>query len=373
MPTRSNARGPFSFLFSVILLLLQVAEMSYAARIKDLACLEGVRRNQLVGYGLVVGLQGTGDGKKARFTVQSMASMLERMGMTVGLKDINVDNVAAVMVTADLPPFARSGSRIDVLVSSIGDADSLYGGTLLMTPLRGADGGVYAVAQGALSIGGILSGGKAASVQKNFPTVGRVVQGALVEREVSANFAEDNTLNLILNMPDFTTAARMSEAINDALLSNSAQAVDPGRVSVTVPERYEGDLVGLVTLIEGLDVNRDMAARVVINERTGTVVIGDNVRLSTVAISHGNLSIEIKESPTVSQPMPFSSGETVVTPNTSISVTEERSKLFLVKSGSTIGELVKAMNALGVSPRDLITVFQAIKAAGALDAELEIM
>jgi len=346
---------------------------AHAVRIKDIAEIKGVRGNQLVGYGLVVGLDGTGDGKKSEFTIQSMARMLEKMGMAVDPDDIDVKNVAAVMITAELPPFARAGSRIDVLVSSIGDADNLQGGTLLFTPLKAADGKVYAVAQGPVSTGGFSAKGSGGSVQKNFPTVGRVAGGALVEKEVSSNFAQKKTISLALNSPDFTTASRVAQAINSALNSPLAQTPDAGTIEVKVPENYYGNIVGFVSMMESLDVTPDAVAKVVFNERTGTVVMGENVRISTVAIAHGNLSIQIKESSDVSQPLPFSQGETVVTPETDISIKEDKSLLFLVNSGVNIGEVVRALNALGVSPRDLISIFQALRVAGALQAKLEIM
>ena len=346
---------------------------AHAVRIKDITDIEGVRRNQLVGYGLVVGLDGTGDGKKAIFTIQSMASMLEKMGLTIDPKEIDVNNVAAAMVTADLPPFARAGSRIDVIVSSIGDANTLQGGTLILTPLKAADGRIYAVAQGPISIGGFSAGGAAGKVQKNFPTVGRVVNGALIEKEISYHFDQKSSFSLALHTPDFTTASRVAEAINAALYDRLAHTTDAGTIEVKVPDRHLGSIVELVTLIEGLDVTPDRSAKVVINERTGTVVMGENVRISTIAIAHGNLSIEVKEAEYVSQPLPLSQGETVVSPETEIAVREGQSQLFLMKSEVSIGKVVRALNALGVSPRDLITIFQAMKAAGSLQAELEIM
>lgn len=345
-----------------------------AVRIKDIADINGVRDNQLVGYGLVVGLDGTGDGKKSLFTVQSMVSMLEKMGISVNAADIAVSNVAAVMVTAELPPFAKSGGRIDVLVNSIGDAKNLQGGTLLMTPLKAANGQVYAVAQGPVNTGGFSAGGKGGLVQKNFPTVGRVIGGALVEREVALNLNARKKLTLSLRQPDFTTVTRMTDAINALFFDRVANAQDAGTVQVKVPMAYLGNIVGLVAMIEKLQVQPDITARVVINERTGTVVMGENVRISTIAIAHGNLSIMIKESPEVSQPLPFSKGgQTVVTPNTDLSVDEGGDQLVLMPSGASIGEVVGALNALGVSPRDLIAIFQAIKAAGALQADLEVI
>ncbi len=361
-------------IFVLILVILTLfGNYAHAVRIKNITNIEGVRKNQLVGYGLVVGLNGTGDSTKSKFTVQSMASMLEKMSITVKAEDIKVDNVAAVIITADLPPFARVGNRIDVLVSSIGDADNLQGGTLLFTPLKAADGKVYAVAQGPVSTGGFSVGGEGGKVQKNFPTVGRVVGGAMIEREIPFNFNQKRTLSFTLRNPDFTTASRVAEAINAALYEQVAKTPDAGTIQVRISEKYSGNIVGLVTLIEGLDVTPDTTSKIVINERTGTVVMGGNVRISTIAVAHGNLSIQIKESEDVSQPLPFSQGETVVTPETEILVEEEKSKLFLVEFGVTIAEVVRALNALGVSPRDLIAIFQAIKAAGALQAELEII
>jgi flagellar P-ring protein FlgI len=358
----------------VLFFLLVCPSWLGAVRIKDLADINGVRENQLVGYGLVVGLDGTGDGKKSLFTVQSMVSMLEKMGITINPNEIAVANVAAVMVTAALPPFAKSGNRIDVLVSSIGDAKNLQGGTLLMTPLKAANGRVYAVAQGPVSTGGFQATGAGAGVQKNFPTVGRVVGGALVEREVELDLNSRRDLTLSIHNPDFTTAMRMTEAINALFYDHIAAARDAGTVQVKVPMAYLGNIVGLVSMIEKLDVKPDMGAKVVINERTGTVVMGENVRISTIAIAHGNLSIVIKESPQVSQPLPFSEGgQTVVTPNTDLSVKEETRQLVLMEAGASIGDVVGALNALGVSPRDLIAIFQAIKAAGALQAELEVI
>jgi flagellar P-ring protein precursor FlgI len=348
---------------------------AFGVRIKDIADIKGVRQNQLVGYGLVVGLNGTGDSDNAVFTIQSMASMLEKMGVTVASEDIEVDNVAAVMVTTDLPAFVRSGSRIDVLVSSIGDAEDLQGGTLIFTPLKAADGQVYAVAQGPISTGGFVVGSDSGSgVQKNFPTVGRVVNGALIEKEIPNKFNQKQSLTLTLHSPDFTTSSRVARAINIALYDQIARSHDAGTIEVNVPGKYIGNVVALVTMIESLGVTPDTVSKVIINERTGTVIMGENVRISTVAIAHGNLSIEIKEDSNVSQPLPFSRrGETVVTPESQVQVQEGNNPIFLVNSGVSIAAVVKALNALGVSPRDLISIFQALKAAGALQAELEIM
>lgn len=355
--------------------MLYLAGTAHGVRIKDIAEIKGVRSNQLVGYGLVVGLNGTGDSNNSTFTNQSMASMLEKMGVTVLPEDIKVDNVAAVMVTTDLPAFARTGSRIDVLVNSIGDAENLQGGTLLFTPLKAANGQVYAVAQGPISTGGFEVGSASGSgVQKNFPTVGRVVNGALIEKEIPTSFNDKKSLTLTLHNPDFTTSSRVAAAINIAFYETIARTRDAGTIEVQVPENYLGNIVPMVTKIEKLGVTPDSVSKVVINERTGTVIMGENVRISTTAIAHGNLSIEIKEDQNVSQPLPFSrSGRTVVTPESDVTVEEGDNPIFVVESGVSIGEVVKALNALGVSPRDLIAIFQALKAAGALQAELEII
>lgn len=360
---------------TLALLASLVATSANAARIKDIANLRGVRQNQLVGYGLVVGLDGSGDGNKSLFTVQSLASMLERMGVTIDPDDLKVKNVAAVMMTADLPPFARTGSRIDVLVSSIGDAKNLQGGTLLLTPLKGADGKVYAVAQGPVSTGGFSYGkGTGTGVQKNFPTVGRIVGGALIEREIASNFNQHEDLTLALHAPDFTTATRVAQAINAAFGDALANAPDAGTTRVRVPDLYRGRSVELVALIENLGVTPDMISKVIINERTGTVIMGENVRIATIAIAHGNLSIQVNRQDNVSQPLPFApGGQTVVTSDREMLVEEGSNPLFLVESGVSIGEVVRALNVLGVSPRDLIAIFQALKAAGALQAELQII
>jgi flagellar P-ring protein precursor FlgI len=357
------------------MLVFGLADAPDAARIKDIAAFRGVRPNQLVGYGLVVGLAGTGDSSSTIFTLQSMSSMLEKMGVTVPADEIKVKNVAAVMVTAELPPFARSGSRLDALVNSIGDAKTLGGGTLLMTPLKGADGQVYAVAQGPVATGGFLIGASSGDkVAKNFPTVGRVVQGANVEREIPFDLNQKESLVLALNKPDFTTATRVAQAINAGMTENVARTQDSGTIDVAVPARYYGNIAQLIAAIEGLSVTPDSVSRVVINERTGTVIMGENVRIATVAIAHGNLSVEIKQNFNVSQPLPFSErGRTVVTPDTQTLVQEGRAPLQILPSGVSIGEVVRALNALGVSPRDLISILQALKAAGALQAELEII
>ena len=357
------------------LIVFGLTSVLHAARIKDIAVFRGVRPNQLVGYGLVVGLAGSGDSNTTQFTLQSMSSMLEKMGVTVNAEDIKVKNVAAVMVTAELPPFARSGSRLDALVNSIGDAKTLGGGTLVMTPLKGADGQVYAVAQGPVATGGFLIGaGTGDKVAKNFPTVGRVVQGASVEREIPFDLNQKDSLTLALNKPDFTTATRVAQAINAGMMEKVAYTQDSGTIHVSVPAGFAGNIVALIATVEGLSVTPDQVSRVVINERTGTVIMGENVRIATVAIAHGNLSVEIKQNFDVSQPMPFSNrGQTVVTPNAQTMVKEGRAPLQVLETGVSIGQVVRALNALGVTPRDLISILQALKAAGALQADLEII
>jgi flagellar P-ring protein precursor FlgI len=366
-------KRPGASIFLALALLLSMPGIPGAVRIKDIVDIRGVRSNQLVGYGVVVGLDGTGDDDKSELMNRGLSRMLDHLGVSVRPEEIDSDNAAAVVVTADLPPFARSGSRIDVTVSALGDAENLQGGTLVLTPLRAANGRIYAVAQGAVSTGGFAAGGAAGSVQKNFPTVGRIPGGALVEGEVDAGFGGDR-LVLALKRPDFTTAIRTADAINAALGANLARTPDPGTVEVRVPDNLRADPVRFVTRIEGISVTPDTAARVVINERTGTVVVGENVRISTVAVAHGNLSIQIRETAAVSQPPPFSeTGAAVVVPETEIGIQEEDDRLVLLESAATIGEVVRALNALGVTPRDLIAIFQAIKAAGALQADLEII
>lgn len=363
-----------------ILLLTSLFLISYAtcasgARIKDISSLKGVRSNQLVGYGLVVGLNGTGDGASTQFTTQSLVNMMERLGIHALPDKVKVDNVAAVMVTAKLPPFARKGSSLDVLVSSIGDADSLQGGTLVMTSLKGVDSNVYAIAQGPLLVGGFASSGAAGGgVSKNHTTVARIPGGALIEREIPFDLNALDTLTIALDHPDFTTALRVSEAINRQMGIIKAKPVDAGTITIDIPETYEGSHVSLVASLEQIQIEPDSQARIVLSERTGTVIMGEKVMISPVAIAHGNLSVEIKERKDVSQPEPFSEGETVTVPDTEVYVSEENNKLLIIDpEKADLGSVVKALNAIGVSPRDLITVFQAIKASGALQAELEII
>lgn len=355
-------------------LLLLIANSAYAVRIKDLASFEGVRENQLVGYGIVVGLNSTGDSDQAAVQIRSVVTMLERMGVTIGVNQIKVKNVAAVMVTTTLPPFAKQGNKLDVLVSSLGDAKSIAGGTLIMTPLKGADGQVYAVAQGSVLTNSFAFAGQGASAQKNFPTAGRIPAAALVEREIPNTLAGKSTLRLNLHQADSTTATRIAGAINDKFKSQVASNTDPGSVILAIPELYANRTVEFMASLESLDVIPDNVARVVLNERTGTIVMGEQVRISTVAVSHGNLSLVIKETPKVSQPAPLSkTGETKVVPNTEMKVEEEVKRLTVMPEGSSIGDVVRALNALGVTPRDLISILQAVKAAGALQADLTII
>jgi len=358
-------------IFLLIALLLPVS--AGAVRIKDLTDIEGVRANQLVGYGLVVGLNGTGDSKSTGFTIQSLLNMMERMGLTVEANTVQVDNVAAVMVTAELPAFARAGGRIDVAVSSVGDAANLAGGTLMMTPLKGADGQYYAVAQGPLVVGSLAFGGKAAKVQKNHPTSGRVPDGAIIEREIFNDFESRNVLNYRLKDADFTTLTRMTQVVNDYFGEPVARSIDAVAMTVEAPVSYQGRMADLVAEIEALDVVPDSAARIVVNEKTGTIVMGNDVRISTVAVSHGNLSLVIGESASVSQPNAFGKGDTVVVPKTTVKVSEEKGNLIVMSMGASIGDVASALNAIGASPRDLIAIFQAIKASGALHAELVVL
>ena len=345
---------------------------AYAVRIKELGNVNGIRDNQLIGYGLVVGLNGTGDKSNTLFTNQSLANMLENLGVKVDPRSTKINNVAAVMITANLPPFARIGSKIDATVSSLGDAKSIEGGILMLSQLRGVDGEVYAIAQGAVTVGGFLATGQGATIQKNHPTVGRVANGVAIEREIQYENLGSGLMTIALNEPDFTTARRVAERINESF-RGSAYAKDGGTINLTIPPDMIGNPVRFISMVENLDVKPDILARIVVDEKTGTIVIGENVRISTVAISHGNLSVQIKEEENVSQPLPLARGETVVTPETTMRVEEEKGRFYVVDGGITIKELVKALNATGISTRDIITILQTIKASGALHAELEVM
>ncbi len=366
----------FLSLLAITVLFAPFEQANAASRIKDIAEIEGVRENMLVGYGLVVGLNGTGDSlRNAPFTKQSLESMLERLGVNVRDANLNTRNVAAVMVTAYLPAFAAQGARIDVSISSLGDAKSLLGGTLLVTPLMGADGQVYAVGQGTIATGSVsASGASGSSVTKGVPTSGRIAAGAMIEREIPFKFASLDSVRFSLRNPDFSTASRMANAINKSLGARLANADNPGTVSVRKPANFTGDMAALVTRVENLMVEVDTPAKVVIDEVSGVIVMGENVRLSTVAIAQGNLTISVQESPQASQPNPLAGGETVVVPNSSVSVEEEIGKGFVnLKSGASLKSLVSGLNTLGVTPRDMISILQAIKAAGALQADIEVM
>lgn len=344
-----------------------------ASRLKDIVDIEGVRENQLVGYGLVVGLNGTGDSlRNSPFTRQSLEAMLERLGVNTRDQNLNTKNVAAVMVTANLPPFAAHGSRIDVSVSSLGDAKSLSGGMLLVTPLLGADGQVYAVGQGPVAAGGFAaSGDSGTSVIRNVPTIGRIPNGALIEREIGFDLANQNSLRLSLRNPDFTTARRISRVINAYMGMDIAEVSDPGTVHLYRPHNM--DMTNLISEIEGLVVEPDQQARVVIDEASGVIVMGENVRVSTVAIAQGNLTIQISEQPGVSQPAPFSEGQTAIVPQSGVEVLEDGTGLAVLNGGVPLQDLVDGLNALGVTPRDMIAILQALKAAGALQADIEVM
>jgi len=351
-----------------------VSTATGTSRIKDLANIEGIRQNQLIGYGLVVGLNGTGDTlNNTPFTRQSLQGMLERLGINIRGQQIRTGNVAAVMVTANLPPFATQGTRIDVTASALGDAKSLLGGTLLVTPLLGADGNVYAVAQGALVIGGFQAEGQAAKVVRGVPTVGLLSNGAIIEREIDFSLATLGHLRLALRNPDFTTAKRVAIAINDYMGSPIAEPLDPSTVQLTLPQKFPQNLVAMLTEIEQLQVEPDQAAKIVIDAADGVIVIGRDVRVSTVAVAQGNLTVTISETPQVSQPAPLSRGRTVVVPRTSVGVTEEGKKLAIVQEGVSLQQIVDGLNALGIGPRDLISILQAIKAAGAIQADIEVM
>ncbi len=347
---------------------------SATSRIKDLANIEGVRQNQLIGYGLVVGLNGTGDTlNNIPFTKQSLQAMLERLGVNIRGATIRTGNVAAVMVTANLPAFGTQGTRIDITVSALGDSKSLQGGTLLVTPLLGADGNVYAVAQGSVAIGGFSAEGDAAKVTKGVPTVGRISNGALIEREIDFALNRLGQLRMALRNPDFTTAKRIASAVNDFIGLPTAEPLDPSTVQLSIPPKYHGNVVELITEIEQLQVEPDLPAKIVIDERSGVIVMGRDVRVSMVAVAQGNLTVAITETPQVSQPAPFSRGQTRVVPRTQVGVTEDGKKLAMIRDGVSLQHVVDGLNALGIGPRDMISILQAIKASGAIQADIEVM
>jgi flagellar P-ring protein precursor FlgI len=368
-----GSKNRYFFVFVCVLLSLLCALTSAnAERIKDIASFEGVRDNQLIGYGLIVGLSGTGD--KGESTIKSVVNMLVRLGLTVNTNEISTKNIAAVIVTATLPPFAKPGMKLDALVSTIGDATNIQGGTLLLTPLTGPDGEVYALAQGPVSIGGFSAEGAGSVAQKNHLTAGKIPDGITIEQEIPFTLGNGIETRLFLHKADFVTANKMAEKINQSLNGNYAVPIDSASIRLTVPEEHKNNLVGLIARLETVNVQVDMPAKIIINERTGTVVIGETVKISPVAIAHGALTIEIKTRTQVSQPPPFApeSARTVTAPQSDIAVREQDAALVEV-SGVTLGEVIRALNTLGVTPRDLISILQALKASGALKAQLELI
>jgi flagellar P-ring protein precursor FlgI len=346
-----------------------------AIRIKDIAHVQGIRGQQIIGYGLVVGLNGTGDTQRSTFTLQSVSSMLKRFGINVPQADLRLRNVAAVMVTATVPGFTKQGSDVDVIVSSMGDATSLQGGTLLMTPLSGIDGVVYVMAQGPLSVGGMSVRANGNEIRRNHTAAGRIPGGGVVERTPEMAITKDSTISVVLMEPDFTTATRVADAVNGKLGERAARAEDGASISIRVPQsiRSEGRLVEFISSIEVLEVTPDVIAKVVINERTGTIVVGGTVSILSVAISHGGLNIEIESIPMVSQPAPFSQGQTVTTQLTAVYAGQDSSTVQAFDGTATVQDVAKTLNALKVTPRDIIAIFQALKRAGALNAELVII
>jgi flagellar P-ring protein precursor FlgI len=348
-------------------------ETKLELRLREVADLQGVRSNQLMGYGLVVGLKGTGDTTQAKFTAQTLSNLLGRQGVNIAPGNVQVKNVAAVMVTAELPAFVRPGQRIDVTVSSTGDSASLAGGTLIMAPLQGPDAQVYAVAQGSVLVGGFSAASGGSSSVKNHPTAGRIPDGGLVEREVPGVFNDRKVLRYSLQQEDFTTAVRVVHAINEELGEPAARALDARTVEVGIPPEFQGRPVDLVARLENLPIQLQNKARVVVNEKTGTVVMGAEVRIGAVSIVQGGLSIQVTANPEVSQPAPLSRGTTAVTTKTDVSVQEEKAKSLSIPPGTSVGRLAEMLNALGTTPRDMIAILQAIKEAGALNAELRIL
>ncbi len=356
--------------FSVISTAFAAGET--ATRIKDIAKVQGVRTNQLVGYGLVVGLAGTGDSNKSIYTIQSIVNMLKNFGIVITSSQLQAKNVAAVMVTAQLPAFVKQGDTIDVTASSMGDAKSIQGGILLQTPLKAANGQVYAVGQGPVSTGGFSVSSGGSSQQKNFPTVGLITNGAIVEKDVAVQLVNDGDIVLSLSQPDFTTASRICEAIQNRF-GNIASARDPGTVVVSVPKPFANEVVAFVASIEELTVLPDTIAKVIINERTGTIVMGANVTIDAVAVAQGGLTEKIGTTTDVVQPNPLSNGNTVVTQNTALDVKETQANLILLQPAANVGDVVNALNAVGATPRDIISILQAMKAAGALHADLSLI
>ena len=359
-------------LIIALLLTLGIAELGQCARLKDIADVEGVRGNQLLGYGIVVGLNGTGDGK-VDFTLKSMSNMLEKMGIRTDPILIKVKNVASVMVTSELPPFARPGSKVNITISSMGDAKSLQGGILLITPLKGADGNTYAVAQGPIDLGGFAVSEGGDSAQKNHPTVGTIPQGALVERAIPFDLFQSNKIRIVLRSPDFTTMTRVVAALNRRIGKPAAVAIDSAAVEVPIDPEARGNPVGLIAALEQVEIEQDLGARIIVNERTGTIIMGEKVTINKVALAHGNLNISIRTENQVVQPNALAGGQTAEVSNVDLNVGEEVQSLRIVGGEVTLGDLVKALNAIGATPRDLIAIFTALKAAGALNAELVVM
>ncbi len=374
MHSKGRYRSFLSYLVSFFLFVaLFTPESVCAARLKDIADIEGMRGNELIGFGLVVGLEGTGDKRGSTFTPQSVSNLLERMGVRVNAADLSLSNTASVMVTATLPPFARPGGKIDVTLSSLGDAKTLQGGVLIMTPLKGADGNVYAVAQGAVSLGGFIVESGGDTTQKNHPTVGLVPRGATVEKAIPFDIFASGQIRIVLRQPDFTTVTRVQAAINRFVGASRARAIDAASVLLPLDPNLGQSPVHLIARLQELEVEPDIPARVVVNERTGTIIIGENVQVSTVALAHGNLNITIRSETQVSQPNALAEGETAVVNNTDIEVTEEAGQLTVVRKSVNLGDVVSGLNSLGATPRDLIAIFQALKKSGALQAELVIM
>lgn len=349
-----------------------ISSTAYAARLKDIADVEGVRGNQLVGYGIVIGLNGTGDGK-IDFTNKSVSNMLEKLGIRIDPDEVKVKNVAAVVLTSTLPPFARPGSKIDVTLSSIGDAKSIQGGTLLMSSLKGADGNVYAVAQGPVSVGGFSVEGGGDTATKNHPTVGTIANGASVERAIPFDLFQSKRVRIVLREQDFTTMSNVVQQINNFLGRPVAVAEDGASVDIPLGPDHMKDPIGLLSRLEQLEVPTDIGAKIIVNERTGTVIMGESVRISKVALAHGNLSVTIRSETQISQPNALGQGQTAAVTNSDVNVGEEIRALQLVGGQVTLGEVVNGLNALGATPRDLISIFTALKRAGALQAELEVM
>lgn len=367
-------RTPKLLFASLLCFSLLPWHASASSRIKDLVSIEGVRDNQLIGYGIVVGLAGTGDRQQTVFSVQSLTNILQRMGVTVPPAAIIVRNTASVLVTATLPAFAQPGSKVDVDVAAIGDSTNLQGGLLVLTSLRAANGHVFAVAQGSVVTGGFVAGRGGNSQTVNHPTVGRIVDGAIVE-QAPPSIEPTNSMNLQLRRPDFVTASRMAEIINKKFGAGdvTAQAINSGLVAVQVPHSFQGKTVDFVAAIENTEMDADRSAKIAINERTGTIVLGGDLHIATASILQGNLSVEIQTTYAVSQPAPFSQGKTQVVPEVSVTATQEKAKNVVLKEGATVDDLVRSLMAIGSTPRDIIAILQSLKAAGAIDAAIEVL